>query len=82
MYIEQKRFTRIGGYWNRKGENEIDLIAVNEFDKTAIIAEIKRNADNINMEKLKETAAQFCKKTGSLKEYNIEYKALSMKNIL
>lgn len=38
-------YTRIGKYWDRKGENEIDLIAVNEIDKVARIYEIKRNAD-------------------------------------
>lgn len=47
-YFERKlretgRYTRIGGYWDRKGENEIDLIAVNEIEKIAEIYEIKRN---------------------------------------
>lgn len=36
-YFERKlresgRYTRIGRYWDRKGENEIDLIAVNESE--------------------------------------------------
>ena len=48
-YLERKlretgRYTRIGGYWDRKGENEIDLIAVNEIEKIAEIYEIKRNS--------------------------------------
>lgn len=48
-YFERKlretgRYTRIGGYWDRKGENEIDLIAVNEIEKIAEIYEIKRNS--------------------------------------
>ncbi len=38
---ETKRFTRIGGFWDRKGENEIDLIAVNEIDRYAEIYEVK-----------------------------------------
>ena len=45
-YFERKlretgRFTRIGGYWDRKGENEIDLIAVNEIEGTAEVYEVK-----------------------------------------
>jgi AAA+ ATPase superfamily predicted ATPase len=45
-YFERKlretgRYTRIGGYWDRKGENEIDLIAVNEIEGTAEVYEIK-----------------------------------------
>lgn len=31
--IEEKNVTRIGGYWDRKGRTEIDLIAVNEIEK-------------------------------------------------
>ncbi|MDR1980436.1 MAG: ATP-binding protein [Tannerellaceae bacterium] len=78
QYIEQRRFTRIGGYWDRKGENEIDMIAVNELDKTADIIEIKRNPANINPEKLREKGVHFLKATGELNDYRIDYKTLSM----
>ncbi|NDV59463.1 ATP-binding protein [Bacteroides sp. 519] len=81
QYMEQQRYTRIGGYWDRKGETEIDMIAVNELDKTARICEIKRNAGNISMDKLKEKGSQFVKATGELKDYEIEYQALSMKDM-
>lgn len=81
QYIEQKRFTRIGGYWDRKGENEIDMVVVNELDKTAEICEIKRNAGNVSMDILKAKGNQFIKATGELKGYNIAYKALSMNDI-
>ena len=30
---ESKKFTQIGGYWNRKGDLEIDFIAINEIEK-------------------------------------------------
>ncbi len=42
--MEEKKFTRIGSYWDRKGETEIDLIAVNERGKYAEIIEVKRNS--------------------------------------
>ncbi|MDR3367316.1 MAG: DUF234 domain-containing protein [Prevotellaceae bacterium] len=32
-FIEQGGITQIGGYWDRSGENEIDLIALNEAEK-------------------------------------------------
>lgn len=78
QYIEKMRYTRIGGYWDRKGENEIDMIAVNELDKTSEIIEIKRNSANINQDKLKEKGGHFMKTTGELGNYKIEYKGLSM----
>lgn len=41
---EEDRVIRVGRYWDRKGLNEIDIIALNEIDKTALVAEVKRNA--------------------------------------
>ena len=40
---EKGYYTRVGKYWDRKGENEIDLIAVNEIDNVAEIYEIKKD---------------------------------------
>lgn len=45
-------FSRIGNWWNRKGEDEIDMIALNEFNKTGVIAEIKRNNQKLNIAEL------------------------------
>lgn len=77
-HIEGKRFSRIGSYWDRKGETEIDLIAINELEKTAVIAEIKRDAGRISLGKLREKGLQFVKTTGALSGYSIDYRALSM----
>lgn len=82
QYIEQKRFSRIGGYWDRKGETKIDLIAVNELEKTAVIAEIKRHPENISVGKLREKAALFMAATGALSGYEIEYRALSLADMV
>jgi len=78
QFMEQKRYSRIGGYWDRKGETEIDLIAVDELEKTAVIAEIKRHSENISLGELREKAAQFMKTTDALSDYEIEYRALSL----
>lgn len=80
-YVEQMRFTRIGSYWDRKGENEIDMVAVNELSKTACIVEVKRNAANINLDKLREKGIHFMKATGELSNYKVRYKTLSMNNM-
>ena len=77
-YIEEREYTRIGGYWDRRGETEIDLIAVNELEKRAEIIEVKRIAENINLEKLKEKGYDFKRVTGQLKDYQITFRGLSM----
>lgn len=40
---ESGEWTRIGSWWDRKGENEIDLIAENELEKRAVFYEVKRD---------------------------------------
>lgn len=46
-FRESGRYTRIGRYWNRKGENEIDLIAINEIEGFAEIYEIKKKRQTL-----------------------------------
>jgi len=75
---EEKRFTRIGGYWDRKGETEIDLIAVNELEKYAEFIEVKRKASEISLKKLREKSFTFMRTTGELKDYRISYRGLSL----
>ena len=52
VLTEQKAYTRIGGWWDRKGENEIDIVAENELDDAATFFEVKRKTENIDMAKL------------------------------
>ncbi|MGL4332683.1 MAG: ATP-binding protein [Bacteroidales bacterium] len=80
-YMEEKRFSRLGGFWDRKGHNEIDLIAVSEIRKKILFAEIKRNAANIDMKLLKEKADYFLRATGGLSDYEIDYAGLSMEDM-
>jgi hypothetical protein len=56
--------------------NEIDFVAINEYEKRAIIAEVKRNADRINLNLLQEKAKTLVRK--QLLGYTIEYRGLSM----
>ena len=39
-----------------KGQNEIDLIALNEFDHTGLVAEVKRNHDKLSPAELRRKA--------------------------
>ena len=78
VLIEQQAYTRIGGWWDRKGENEIDIVAENELDDTATFFEVKRKAENVSMEILEAKAAVFLRATGEFKGYSLSYKGLSM----
>ena len=54
LAMESGRYTMVGNWWNRKGENEIDMIALNEFDHTGIAAEIKRNPKKLSLSELED----------------------------
>jgi AAA+ ATPase superfamily predicted ATPase len=75
---ESERVTNIGAYWDNKGENEIDLLALNEIDKKAIIAEIKRNPKKIDMNLLRLKADALKKE---LSKFEIQFKGLSMEDM-
>ena len=82
-YFRQKmaateNLSAIGSYWESGNQNEIDIVALNEYEKTAIIAEVKRNADRINLNILKNKSVNLVKQ---LPDYTIEYRALSMKEL-
>lgn len=77
--METERFTQVGNWWDRKGQNEIDLIAINEFDHTGIVAEIKRNRHKISMAKLQEKIAVLPKK--NFGEYQLQAKGLSLEDM-
>ena len=72
---ESERVTQIGSYWDRKGLNEIDLIAINDLDKKAIVVEIKRNPQKINLNQLRIKSDTLKK---DLMQYDIEFKGFSM----
>ena len=55
---------RIGKYWDRKEEYEIDLVAVNDIDGTAEVYEIKKDPHRYNEAHLQakvEAMLQDCK---------------------
>ena len=79
--IEKGGFTKIGGFWDKKGENEIDLIAINETERKALFAEIKRNEKHIRYNALKEKAELLLKDVDALKGYSAEYLGLSMQDM-
>lgn len=81
LFMERQAYTTMGGYWDRSGENEIDLIAVNEIEEVIDFCEIKRKEDNIDMGTLKEKSIDFFSKHPSLKHYKFNYLGLSLKDM-
>ena len=79
--IESEEYTHIASWWDRKGENEIDIIAADEIEQSVTFYEVKRQAKDANIGILKDKAEHFFQATGKFKKFNIEYKGLSMKDM-
>jgi AAA+ ATPase superfamily predicted ATPase len=78
---ESGKYTILGRWWDRKGENEIDLIAANEIEMTAEIYEIKRQRRNINIATLDEKAKVMLPQVAILRDCNIDIRGLDMENM-
>lgn len=79
--IESEEYTQIASWWDRKGENEIDIIAADELEQKVIFYEVKRQAKDINLGILKDKAEHFFQATGKFKNFNIGYQGLSMEDM-
>lgn len=78
LLAESKSYSDVQSYWDRKGENEIDIIAVNDFEKQLLIGEVKRNKERINLHLLENKSIEIVKRYA---EYQIEYKDFSLEDM-
>lgn len=79
--IESKKFTGIGRWWDRKGENEIDMVASNELTRSVEICEIKRNRKNISFKLLEEKADRMLGAVGQFGGYSVSIKGLDLNDM-
>ncbi len=75
---ESGNYTRIGYWHDRKGENEIDIVAEDEVDNRIEFIEIKRQAKNFDKEVLRDKSKAFMKAVGTFNDYEIIYRGLSI----
>lgn len=78
MLTASHKYTRIGGWWDRKGENEIDIIAVDEINRKADFYEVKRNPSKISLSQLQRKVNVFMAGTHELQGYSVAIHGLSM----
>lgn len=75
---EKSQFTKIGGWWDKKSQNEIDIITVNDFEKKCQIYEVKRQQKKINLTKTQEKTDIFMQ---NIPGYSYSVKGLSMEDM-
>lgn len=75
LYGEKERVTEVSHWWDNRGENEIDLIALQRLDRRATVAEVKRNPQKYDDKALARKYEQIKK---HLKGYQVSLIGLSM----
>ncbi|MCU7995591.1 DUF234 domain-containing protein [Shewanella glacialipiscicola] len=81
ILVESKQYGRIGGYWDAKGHNEIDIVAINDLDKKILIAEVKRKQKRYSEAKLIEKSVNLLQKL-NVNNYSVEYRGFSLDNLI
>lgn len=84
ILAQSGQFNQIGGYWGRGNKDEIDIVAINDAEKTLLIAEVKRDATRYSEAKLIEKSQvmlQKMNKNMSKKDYDIHYRCFSLDNM-
>ena len=70
--VEEKGCTRIGSWWDRKGENEIDIVSEDEIAETLAFYEVKIDASRFDATRLAEKVEAFFAKNPDKR--NLRYK--------
>lgn len=79
LYRESGMYNIVTNYWEKGGQNEIDLVAVNESEKEITIGEVKRNKRRIDLFKLEHKAKTIVQKQ---KGWKIDFVALSLDDMI
>ena len=78
LFGEKERVTEVSHWWDKQGQNEIDLIALERLDRHAIVAEVKRNPKKIDATALAEKYSHIKR---HLRGYKVDLIGLSMNDM-
>ncbi len=80
-FAERHAYSRMGGWWDRKGENEIDLVCENEFRGTLDFFEIKRDVRRYDPAGLAAKAEAFFRKNPGKRKLQVTFGVLSLADV-
>lgn len=78
QFKEQQHFTHIGSYWERGNQNEIDIVAIDELEKTLMMCEVKIAKKRLDQSILEAKAKKLL---ADYPNYTIQWKLLSLEDV-
>lgn len=79
-FRESQRFTTLGAWWDRRGNNEIDLIAQDNADNVWFF-EVKRNALKYNRKTLEAKVSAFVQNNPTVRKCRLYVRGLSTQDM-
>jgi AAA+ ATPase superfamily predicted ATPase len=76
---ESGQYSKVGSEWNNKGEDEIDIVAINEMDKKILLGDVKINSKKLDLKLLEFKSKELIKK---FPNYTVSYRGFSPDNLL
>jgi len=80
-FTDESSYTKMGGWWDRRGENEIDLVCEDESRNALDIYEVKRDDKRIDVKALERKAQALLDKEPALGRRDIRFLGLSLKDM-
>ena len=84
-FAKESDYVSMGAWWDRKGENEIDLVcestAARKRPSALTFFEVKRDAARIDLKALETKVAAFFEKHPTLRDYKVSCCGLSLADI-
>lgn len=80
-FMEDTEYTRMGAWWDRKGENEIDLVCEDEQSEKMDFYEIKIDKTRFRRDELAQKVAAFFTKHPQLKDHENSIRCLSLEDM-
>ncbi len=77
-FAEDTTYTRMGGWWDRKGENEIDLVCEDSIRGRLDFYEVKRDGRHLDLAALKAKTEAFYAKNPDMRNLASDCKGLSL----
>ncbi len=79
---ESHRFLTIGSWWDRKGTNELDLVAISDESKEAYFFEVKKNKEKYSEALLRLKVEAFLTANPAIRSYHVRIGGLSTEDTL
>ena len=67
-------YSQVGQYWEKRNQNELDIVAINDLEKKVLIGEVKLNKNKINLDQLKIKSTGLTNKLGG---FEVSYAGFS-----